>query len=244
MRIQNMKAQMATILGEDVAQATGFRAPTESYDTTTEVLLRKHGILHHAADPSVTQDRLPFFSASEPGLEAPEALVVLPRTQLDDISFFLLRLSPQRILKIVNADLDLAVMMGALDLLSVHSQTNVEGGLMSTVIGPYVQHVATYGDRIWTARGDDIAQWWRRRAAVQMHTSYAKDTVRVTLRAPNARVWPGVTVMVSNPVQGVLPTVSVVEGKDVRWWVKAVDAFRSAVVVESAGSEFQLALKF
>ena len=35
MRIQNMKAQMVRILGEDAVQATGFRAPAESYDTRT-----------------------------------------------------------------------------------------------------------------------------------------------------------------------------------------------------------------
>lgn len=244
MRIQNMKTQMSRILGGDLAQATGFRAPTESYDTTTEVLLRKHGMLHHAADPSATEDRLPFFSRAEPGLGYQEALVVLPRTQLDDISFFLLRLAPQRILDIVKSDLDLAVMMGALNLLSVHSQTHVDGGLMSTVMGPYVQHVALYGDQIWVARGDDIAQWWRRRAAVQMRASYEKQSVLLSLRAPDANAWPGVTVMVSNPVKGRLPSVSVVEGKNVRWWVRAVDAFRSAVVIESASSDFQLALSF
>lgn len=244
MRIQNMKAQMVKILGSDAAQATGFRAPTESYDVTTEILLRKYGVLHHAADPSATEDRLPFFSVSEPGLGAQDALVVLPRTQMDDISFFLLRLSPERILQIVNSDLDLAVMMGALDLLSVHSQTHVDGGLMTTVNGPYAKHVADYGERLWVARGDDIAQWWRRRATVQLQTTYDKRTVRMTLRAPNAQVWPGVTVMVTNPVRGVLPAVSVVQGAGVRWRVQAVDPFRSAIVIESAGTEFQLALQF
>jgi peptidoglycan/xylan/chitin deacetylase (PgdA/CDA1 family) len=68
LRIRFMKQQMQAILGDSVHLATGFRAPTESYDATTETLLRKHGLLHHAADESAHEDRLPFFSVSEPML--------------------------------------------------------------------------------------------------------------------------------------------------------------------------------
>ena len=67
-RIKNMKEQIRTILEDIDNIATGFRASTESCDATTEVLLRKHGILHHAADPASTDDRLPFFSKVEPKL--------------------------------------------------------------------------------------------------------------------------------------------------------------------------------
>jgi hypothetical protein len=232
LRIVFMKQQMQGILGERAKEATGFRAPTESYDKTTEILLRKHGLLHHAADESAHEDRLPFFSVSESGVPTDQALVVLPRTQLDDVSFKDMRLTPEQVQTILNYDLDLTVRSGAFGLLSVHSQNYVEGGLMLRTMGDYVRKVATYRDRLWVARGDEITRWWRQREGVLVDQSWGADGLQVTLKNTNAAPVQGLSVFVTLPgkhaqVRAVARPASTV----VR--VKPVDAFRSALVFDN-----------
>lgn len=197
LRIQFMIQQMRGILGEDTRYATGFRAPTESYDHTTERLLRKHGLRHHAADPAASEDRLPFFSIAESGLSAEEALVVLPRTQWDDVNFTSLRLTPDAVSRMLEFDLDLNFRSAAFSLLSVHSQYYTDGALMDRVMAEYVRKVARYGDKLWVARGDAIAQWWRDRAQVSIQQTPQDDGILLTLSTP--KKVEGITVMVTLP---------------------------------------------
>lgn len=229
LRIRFMKQQLQTILGERVIEATGFRAPTESYDPTTERLLRKHGILHHAADESAIEDRLPFFSASEPGIDPQKALVVLPRTQYDDVSFKSLKFTPEQVTHNLAYNLDLTVRMGSFGLLSVHTQNYVEGGLMLLTMDEYMRKVATYRDRLWVARGDEITTWWRQREAVQIDQRLIKDTLHIALNNP-APV-PGLTVLVTLPHKDAKARVVATGGTLVK--VKPMDAFRAALVFDS-----------
>lgn len=230
LRIRFMKQQMQTVLGDRVNEATGFRAPTESYDKTTEMLLRQYGLLHHAADESAHQDRLPFFSQAEPGLPPDKALVVLPRTQLDDVSFVDLTYTPEQVTETLNHDLDVTVRSGALGLLSVHSQNYVEGGLMLRTMGDYVRQVGTYRDRLWVTRGDDIAAWWRQREAVNIDQRLMDDALLIRLQTPAAVR--GLSVFVTLPYQNARLRVSTTtETMAVR--VKPIDAYRAALVFET-----------
>lgn len=244
MRIQNMKGQMKTILGDATAQATGFRAPTESYDETTETILRRNGILHHAADPSATQDRLPFFSTAEPGLTAETALVVLPRTQFDDVNFMRMLYGSARVEESLAYDLDLAVRSGAFSLLSVHTQNYVDGGLMALTMGNYMRRVAEYKDRLWLARGDQIAAWWRSREPVKLRAEEGGATVRFSVKSPNSLLPTGLTVIVTNPRKGVLPTVKRSDGTVAKLQVKAMDAFRSAIVFDDQSLDVEYSVQF
>ena len=55
--------KMFALVGVDepAGAGRGFRAPTESYDETTEALLVAMGFEHHAADPQRSEDRLPLL---------------------------------------------------------------------------------------------------------------------------------------------------------------------------------------
>ena len=230
LRIRFMKQQMQTILGERVKEATGFRAPTESYDNNTEMLLRKHGVLHHAADESAHEDRLPFFSLAEPGVPPDKALVVLPRTQLDDVSFMYLKYTPEQVTETLNFDLDLTVRSGALGLLSVHSQNYIEGGLMLRTMGDYVRKVATYRDRLWVARGDEIAAWWRKREPVGVEQRLLGQTLHLRLQTPIAVS--GLSVFVTLPNKNAVARVfTSAENTVVR--VKPIDPYRVALVFDT-----------
>jgi hypothetical protein len=230
LRIRFMKQQMQSVLGERAKEATGFRAPTESYDNTTEMLLRKHGLLHHAADESAHQDRLPFFSLAEPGVPPDKALVVLPRTQLDDVSFMYLKYTPEQVTETLNHDLDLTVRSGALGLLSVHSQNYIEGGLMLRTMGEYVRKVATYRDRLWVARGDEIAAWWRKRETVVLEQRLIDETLHLRLQTPIAVN--GLSVFVTLPYKNaVLRVATHADNTAVR--VKPIDPYRAALVFDT-----------
>ena len=230
LRIMFMKQQMQTILGDRVKEATGFRAPTESYDKTTERLLRKHGILHHAADESAIEDRLPFFSVSEPGVSPQQALIVLPRTQLDDVSFKKLKFTSEQVLSNLYYDLDLTVRSGGFGLLSVHSQNYVDGGLMLLTMGDYVRKVASYQGRLWVARGDEIAAWWRQREAVKVEQRFIKNSLHVALQ--NMAPVHGLTVLVTLPHKNAAVRISTAtSGALVK--VKPLDSFRAALVFDT-----------
>lgn len=234
LRIRFMKQQMQGILGERSKEATGFRAPTESYDATTEMLLRKHGMLHHAADESASEDRLPFFSTSEYEVGHDKALVVLPRTQMDDVTFRKgLKYTIEQVRVILAHDLDLTVRSGAFGLLSVHTQHYVDGGLMHRTMGEYVQKVASYGDRLWVARGDEIASWWRQRDAVHVDQKWTGKTLQVSLQTTAAVR--GFTVFVTLPEKNAPVHVATMpDGTAVR--IKPIDAYRSALVFDTLPS--------
>ena len=84
-RMKAMIKQMSQLIPE-VKAAGGFRAPLELYDDTTERLLRANGLRHHAASPDARDDALPGLSHAEKGVPPEQALVVLPRTWLDDMN--------------------------------------------------------------------------------------------------------------------------------------------------------------
>ncbi|MBS3996543.1 MAG: polysaccharide deacetylase family protein [Hydrogenophaga sp.] len=250
-RILNMQKQMRSILGDDVRLATGFRAPTESYDVNTEILLQKHGIEHHAADPSSTEDRLPFFSKANPALGPEDALVVLPRTQYDDVSYAKLGFSPPKVLETMKHDLDLVVKGGALGLLSVHTQHYVDDGMLPKVMPAYVKHVQTYQDRLWIARGDQMAKWWRERERVKVkQLDRSKDSgphqdMVIQLSVAQPGQVRGLTVMVTNPFKNALPTVRTRQGHADGVKIHPVDAFRTALIFEVLPvGEFEYLVRF
>lgn len=231
LRMEFMVRQMKSIVGEEVRQVTGFRAPTESYDLTTERLLRSFGIKHHAADPSASDDRVPFFSVAEKGIDPDVALVVLPRTQWDDINFTFLRIPPPRIEKILAYDLQMHLDSGALSLLSVHSQFFIPGGLMNPLMRPYLERVAAVKDKMWVARGDAITQWWRDRAQVEVvQNPLPRGSVGLEIRV--RRAVSGITVMVTAAREGAqprwVPSAATPLAHPPR--VMQIDRFRSALV--------------
>lgn len=246
-RIKTMKDQMRKIIGDKSRLATGFRAPTESYDPATEVVLRKHGILHHASDPNAHEDRLPFFSKAEPQLSSEQALVVLPRTQYDDVSFRRLNFSATNVDESLAHDLDLIEKGGAFGLLSVHTQNYVEGGLMLQTMPKYLARVAALKDRVWVTRGDEIAEWWRQRERVDVrHSVNGNDhLLQISVKKPGAVQ--GLAVFVTHPARNAAPSVVSREdgGRPVKTRIKSIDPFRSAIIFDKLDAgDFQFGVNF
>ncbi|NEX64577.1 polysaccharide deacetylase family protein [Noviherbaspirillum galbum] len=245
-RLQSMLEQMGDILGPDTSMLTGFRAPTESYDRITELLLRKYGMRHHAADPASTEARLPFFSAADPRFGVDDALVVLPRTNYDDINFKTSGFDDERIAKQLVRDFEESVEMGALGLLSVHSQSYGPEGSMTLGMPTLLRYIGQRREKIWLVRADEITEWWRKRAHVSLTSdpNGTGETVDILVRPP-VKV-DGLTVMVTHPARGKMPiqvralTTGAPETK-----LMPVDEYRTAIVLgNTSPGSYRFEVKF
>jgi peptidoglycan/xylan/chitin deacetylase (PgdA/CDA1 family) len=232
-RLLTMVEDMKGIVGSRaLKRISGFRAPTESWDATTEQLLRKYGVRHHVADPSSSDARVPFFSRSEPEVAADDAIVVLPRTQMDDLNFLALKLNTDAASALIARDFDYLHEAGALGVLSVHSQNYGEGGLMTVLTLPYLKRLQQHRHDVWSATGQDIAAWWRSRERVRVKEvgrGVADKGFQIDVRSPGASK--GVTLMVIHP-SATQPLKAVLSKKsgDPKPQIQRVDEQRSAVI--------------
>lgn len=163
-RIEAMQAQMKAEV-DDVSKVTGFRAPTEGYDETTEKLLQAAGIRHHLADPSRGEARLPFY-ANIPGTTPENGLLILPRTQRDDINLLNEKHGDAEFMQALIDDFDTARKMRGLGILSIHTQNFATGDLLNRSMPKLLAHAAALRGEVWLASGREITDWWRARERV------------------------------------------------------------------------------
>ncbi|MDD2924258.1 polysaccharide deacetylase family protein, partial [Rhodoferax sp.] len=230
-RLDTMVSEMKGIVGTRFLPAvTGFRAPTESWDVTTEKLLRQMGVRHHVADPASSEARVPFFSRSEPDLSTETAIVVIPRTQMDDLNYLGLKLSLDKASELIMLDFDYLHEAGALGVLSVHSQNYGPEGLMMHLTPPYIKRLQQHRQDVWSTSGDAIAQWWRERERVVFVPGpIIADQFTFTVQAPGQVK--GVTFMVTHPAKDVaVKRVAPVSAGAPTPELVAVDAWRSALI--------------
>lgn len=246
-RLDLMVSQMKGIVGSrNLSTVTGFRAPTESWDETTEQLLRKLGVRHHVANPGAAEGRVPVFSRSDPTLSTEEAIVVLPRTQMDDLTYQGMKLSTQKASELLTLDFDYLNEAGALGVLSVHSQNYAVDGLMAKLTPAYIKRLQEHRADVWTAPGVDIEMWWRARERV-VHDPFTSlgNKLSFIVRAPgNVK---GMKFYVTHPSANVAPkSVTPLRPDMPTPEVKQFDAFRSAIVFkqELKAGNYEYAIGF
>lgn len=246
-RLNSMVHQMADSAGKEItASITGFRAPTESYDNVTDRLLRQIGIKHHVTDPAASESRLPFFSHAEENIPNEERLVILPRTQGDDLNYQALKIPKEKIEAMMTSEVQTLMQMGALGVLSVHSQNYGFNGLMDKATPPYLKQLSNNKAHAWVATGGEIAAWWRARdrVTVKSTTTLNSHTLHVSVRPPgNVK---GATLMVINPSkEHPLKDLKPTQGTPSSYRIQRIDDFRTAVIFDSlATGEYQFELQF
>jgi peptidoglycan/xylan/chitin deacetylase (PgdA/CDA1 family) len=233
-RLERMQAQMQSITGESQLYV-GFRAPLESYDGVTEELLFSKGFRHHATDPGSTSARVPFYSPA--GQASPgNALVVLPRTQRDDINLLKEGIlnggDKVSLVAALAADFDAAVAMGALSLLSIHSQNFAEGSPLALAMPDFLKHVDKYRQQVWTTSGSKIADWWRdrERLSFQMTGSPQGPTLNVTINSKG--LLKSGALIITNRRANEFPKVRADTDNAVLPKVRPIDSFRTALVFD------------
>lgn len=230
-RIKTMKAEMASVVS-DTTRMTGFRAPTEGYDATTELLLQKSGIRHHAADPARTEGRLPIFAKQE-DVDTQDALVILPRTQRDDINLTKQNLSVEQTRSELIDDFDLVVDTGALGLLSVHSQNFGPDGILVKAMPGFLEHLKTRRTQIWLASANQVADWWRDRDRFKLSYGNSGKRLEFNITITGKTPVSGATVIAMLPQKGFMPEVTSLKIGMPKPVVSKIDDYRVSVAFGS-----------
>ena len=229
-RIKTMRADIDSML-VDTRGMTGFRAPTESYDATTEQLLQKYGIRHHTADPSRAENRLPLFAKLE-GVEPADALLILPRTQRDDINLYWEKLTPEQTTKALVDDFDLTVESGALGLLSVHSQNFNPDSVLTKAMPGFIEHIKENRASVWLASAGQITDWWRDRERFKVSSAHVGKRVDIDITISGLKPVSGASLTIMLPQKGAIATVKSLKTGLPKPTVSRIDDYRSAVVFE------------
>ena len=227
-RIQNMKTEMASVV-PDISRMTGFRAPTEGYDATTELLLQKTGMRHHTADPARTEGRLPIFAKQE-DVATEDALVILPRTQRDDINLIKQNLSVEQTRSELIDDFDLVVDTGALGLLSVHSQNFAPDSTLVKAMPGFLEYLRTRRAQIWLASADQVADWWRNRDRFKLSYGNSGKRTEFNITITGKTPLNGATVIAMLPQKGFLPEVASLKVGMPKPVVSRIDDYRASIV--------------
>jgi peptidoglycan/xylan/chitin deacetylase (PgdA/CDA1 family) len=208
--------------------ANGFRAPTEGYDAQTERLLQQMGIRHHAADPQRSEGRLPLF-AKISGVQAKDDLVVLPRTQRDDINLASLGLSVESLSKVLIDEFDHALQTGALGLLSVHSQNFESSSTLAKAFPSFLDHVQKNRARVWLANAGQVADWWRDRERVKLDSSFNGRRLEFTITVTGEAPVENLSFVVMLPQKSYLPSFQNSKNSTELPTITRIDDFRGSL---------------
>ena len=228
-RIDTMQQHMRSILG-DISNLTGFRAPTESYDKTTEDLLVKKGIRYHAADPNRTNARLPLFYPDTKGASQ-QALVVLPRTQLDDINLIKNGQNDKdAITEALINDFNQVLQTGALGWLSIHTQHFGEDSPLAAAMPEFLVHVNKHRDKVWVAPANKVAEWWRARERLTYKVAGTQARLALDVTIHGSKPIPGASLIIANPIANAQVQLRPLKSNTVLPSIQAIDEFRTALV--------------
>lgn len=204
-RIDTMIADVKTLLPE-YAPLTGFRAPTEGYDKTTEKLLQARGIRFHVADPNSTEARLPFFDKIE-GVDNGDTIVILPRTQRDDINLAKQEMSVEQTAQALIEDLRYSMDMGALGLLSVHSQNYGDSANLTKAMPTFLTELKKHRDQLWLASSSQVAQWWRERDRLKVSSQVFGKRLEFNVSIQGDKPFEGASLTLMLPRKGVTANI-------------------------------------
>jgi hypothetical protein len=232
-RIKEMQRKIAAVRLDK--PLLGFRAPGESYDAKTEEALQSAGLRYHAVDPNRSDARLPLFAKANKA--PPERdVVVLPRTQRDDIVFMQRKDAPMAdVIGVMKGDLGLIVEQGALGVLSVHSRNFSRDSVMSQAVPAYLLDLAELRPRVWLATGVEVADWWRKRANLRVSLNAIGKRYELEVSNVGEVTVEGATVMVYNPRASNV-TVTATKAWMPEATVRRVDEFSYQVIFGAVGA--------
>ena len=228
-RMNTMQAEMKDVL-HDTQTVLGFRAPFESYDANTEKLLVKMGVGHHVVDPGRSDARVPELVKID---NVKDALVILPRTQRDDINLDKEGLAGDKLGQALIDDFDLSYEMGALGLLSIHSQNYGTDAPLTAAMPLLLTHLKKYRAQVWLASGTEVANWWRERERLKLSSRNLGRRLEFNLSVTGKTPLQGGSLTVMLPKKGIMPNVQALKVGLPKPQVLKIDEFRAAIVFDS-----------
>ena len=241
-RFDSMR-KMVKDSGVEIAADAGFHAPMDSYDKTTEKLLKTGSFGHLLAATDASEARLPFFAPGQEGLgrTGGKALVVLPRTQSgpeDSVD----NCQPEVGLKPFLNELDMSEKMAGLSVVSVSGKSELTDAQSADIFS----YLNARRERIWLATAGQVADWWRERERVSARLESGETGPRLVVSIlAGAALRQASVVYVNLPEMG--GTLRLVArgsyGKTPS--IARLDAWRAAVVLDSmAAGDYQWDLHF
>jgi hypothetical protein len=216
----------AKAAGIPVAIDAGFAAPMDSYDKTTEKLLREGPFGYYVAFMDATDTRLPAIV--KPEQAGGKSTVILPRTQI----------GPEQAIEEDDPDvglqtyletLNLSMQMGALSVVRIPSQTLLSAEQLTTVF----DQLKSKREKTWMTSAGKAAEWWRERSRVtarlESHTRGPLLIVTVTGTGPLKQP---ATILVNLPETGGAMKLEPADADEETPAVVKVDAWRNAVIID------------
>lgn len=233
-RVKEMQQKLAATV-RSLGQPPGFRAPGESYDTWTEEVLQAAGFRYHAVDPNRSDARLPLFARAN-RVPSGQDLVVLPRTQGDDILYLQRKdAALNEIIGLMRGELGLVVEEGALGMLSVHSRNFSQQDLMAQAVPGYLLALAELRSSVWLATGSELADWWRKREQVRVSLNTIGKRYELEVSNVGEKTVEGATAIVYHP-----RTSTIIISPTKAWMpettVRRIDEFTSKIVFGAMGN--------
>ncbi len=229
-RLESMR-QLFQNAGMELAADAGFHAPMESYDKTTEKLLREGAFGYYVAFMDATDTRLPVLLDAEPSPETaatPKQIVVLPRTQSgpDDV---MEENDPEVGMKIFKGALDVSQRMAALSVLRLPNQSLLTPEQLGEVFG----YLKTRKAQTWMVTAAQVNQWWRARERVKVNFQATQGVPVLTVTISGEKSVAGaVAVRVNLPQAYSTLRLTALDAATVIPKVHAVDAWRASVLLD------------
>lgn len=229
-RLETMRQSFQNA-GIDLAADAGFHAPMESYDKTTEKLLRDGAFGYYIAFMDATDTRLPVLLNADPSqgtATTPRQIVVLPRTQSgpDDV---MEENEPEDGMKIFKGALDVSQRMAALSVLRLPNQSLLTPEQLGEVFG----YLKTRKDQTWMVTAAQVNQWWRARERVQINFQATQGVPVLTVTIAGTQPVVGaLAVRVNLPQAYSTLRLKSIDATAVTPKVRAVDAWRASVLLD------------
>lgn len=240
-RLDAMRKSMADS-GIKVLPDAGFRPPMESYDKTTEALVKDRAFGHFVSFMDATDSRLPFVlqRGEGSGTNVP-SLVVLPRTQTGPEEW-MEEGDPDEGLKFFLEELNLTEKMAGLSLVRVPNQSLMSNEQLDVMF----TSLKSRNQRMWLTTASQVAQWWRERESirVRMEIGPAGPVLVVNQSGTKPMTQPA-AVWVNLPVSGSVLRLANIGAAQNLPKIGSVDAWRASVLLEGlAPGEYRWAVKF
>lgn len=239
-RMDAMQKSMKPLLATP-SRATGFRPPYESYDKTTESLLFEKGFSHLLINSYGSRTMLPYLSSASPK-DFRKGLIVLPRTQRGDLDFVIRGASTQDIARAMTEDFDQILEMGALGVLSLHSENFEANSDLAKSMPIFLAHVKRAGNSVWVAPSGRIESWWRERALIKYKLSTDSQNLHLTVTIAKPGLSQNAAIIISNPAKG-LKIVSARTGASAPLAIP-VDDYSTAIIISKTPGEYSYYLNY
>jgi hypothetical protein len=240
-RLDAMRKSIADA-GIKMPADAGFRPPMESYDKTTEALVRERAFGHFVSFMDATDTRLPFLmQRGSGGGKAESSLVVLPRTQTGPEEW-MEEGDPDEGLKFFLEELNLAEQMAGLSFVRVPSQSLMSSEQLEVLF----TSLKSRNQRMWLATASQVSQWWLERDAVSARLEVGPSgPVLVVNQTGTKPMTQPAAVWVNLPKSASVLRLANTGVSKISPKVGSVDAWRASVLLEGlAPGEHRWSVQF